>query len=415
MTTTVKFLNGLRTIGGNIVEICTENARVITDFGLVANTSIADPDEMLAKHILPDIPELFGKKAHRKYQAEAIFITHLHLDHTAALAYLRSDIPVYVSRQTYHLYRSLAAQGMALALNINFQVFDYEEPVRVGDLTVTGYQSDHDVYGAAALLISDGRHFFGNSGDVRLNGPHRSHVDHWMHIFRQLKLDLFMLEGTSFTTNPVEQGVTNTGEQCCLEKFKTALRNSSELIVISPYLRNIERLFELNQAALVMQRPIVWEAAYAEVLRDFYSDIPIYVLADNKGGGRIAEGLIPVTPTVVNHNKRYFCVQNSFERLQFLARFSNFTYLHCNSDPLGIYDPHYHTLTAFLTHHQAALLDIGVSGHATQQEICKIAQVVHAKQTAMWHSFHPERAVEALKQTELNPLLPEYSKEYRFE
>ncbi|MFT8825161.1 MAG: MBL fold metallo-hydrolase [Liquorilactobacillus mali] len=419
--TNIRFLNGLNTIGANIAEISTRSSRVITDFGMAVDFKIGTSQSLIEKHVLPDVPELFGDKQEqiKEYKDEAIFITHLHLDHTSALAYLKSDIPVYLSRPSYKLYRSLVKQGLGLALNVNFKIFDFEVPVKIGDLTVTAYQSDHDILGAAAFLIEDGKHAFGQSGDVRLSGSHRSAVDKWMNLFKQRNLDLLMLEATSFSFED-DNSLNGQGdnevnvESKCLEDFKRILNKHKNLTVINPYSRDIERLLQMNKVANHLNRPIVWEPQYAHVISEFSLEEPIFVLDDGNLGLKGIAGLIPVSLLTIMNNLNHFCLQNSFENLDILMNFNKFIYLHCNGAPLGDYDPHYQTLKSFLENKRIEFIDIGVSGHATKAEICEVARTVAAKKTAFWHSFDPDAAVNALKNSGLQFLRPRYTEIYRF-
>lgn len=82
MTTTVTVLNGVDTIGGNVVAFETQTARVIMDFGINFAPADSQPDDLLSNGILPALPDLFTDIAGDKQTA--IFISHLHLDHMGA-------------------------------------------------------------------------------------------------------------------------------------------------------------------------------------------------------------------------------------------------------------------------------------------------------------------------------------------
>ncbi len=90
--TTVRFLNGLDTIGGNIVEFATDTSRVIMDFGVAADLTDETVETAIAHGKLPALPELFFDQPD-KYEHEAIFISHLHIDHMGALKYLKKAFP----------------------------------------------------------------------------------------------------------------------------------------------------------------------------------------------------------------------------------------------------------------------------------------------------------------------------------
>ena len=81
---------------------------------------------------------------------EAIFISHLHIDHMGALQYLKKPIPIYLSEPSYKLYQLLIKLGIEKPV-ANLHPLAYEQPITIGDLTVTGFHSDHDEPGVMAL------------------------------------------------------------------------------------------------------------------------------------------------------------------------------------------------------------------------------------------------------------------------
>ena len=109
MTTTVTVLNGVDTIGGNVVSFETEQARVIMDFGMNFAPADTRPDDLLASGVLPNLPDLFSDEKAAE-QETAIFVSHLHLDHMGALQYLTKPTPVYMSPESAKLYAELIRQ-----------------------------------------------------------------------------------------------------------------------------------------------------------------------------------------------------------------------------------------------------------------------------------------------------------------
>ena len=87
---------GTHEIGGNCVEIATNNSRIILDVGMPLFKSNGEPhdtgslkkkskQQLLETGILPKIPGLFidGQKL------DAILLSHAHEDHTGLLRYSR--------------------------------------------------------------------------------------------------------------------------------------------------------------------------------------------------------------------------------------------------------------------------------------------------------------------------------------
>jgi len=398
--TEVRFLNGLDTIGGNIVEFSTPTSRVIMDFGVASDLTDETIDSAIANGKLPNLPELFFDRAD-KYTHEAIFISHLHIDHMGALQYLEKDIPVYLSEPSYRLYQSLIEQGIEAPVD-NLRPMPFETPITIGEFSVTGFASDHDEPGIMALLVDDGRHRYGHSGDVRLNGPHPQNVAHWAQVFNDAKLSLFMLEGTTYsfdTETPVEDqahpSVALT-EASLQTAFGETLDQAQDLVVVNPYQRNYDRLAALAATAEKHGRQLVFEASDAKILEDITGKRPTAVLNDTVSLGDIKE------------NPGQFVLENQFSHLDVLADLPVSMYVHSNGEPLGDYDPRFKQLQDWLASHQIPLQFLSASGHALREDLIRLAKMVNPKIIVPWHSFHPERMADVLdSETRAEVLMPE--------
>lgn len=398
--TEIRFLNGLQTIGGNIVEFSQGTSRVIMDFGVAADLTDETPASAIANGKLPNVPELFGL-AEDHFEHEAIFISHLHIDHMGALQYLTNDIPIYLSAPSFKLYQTLIQLGIEAPVQ-NLHPLTFEQPLTVGTFTVEGFASDHDEPGVMALLVGDGQRFYAHSGDVRLNGPHRERVDHWAQVFHDKRLSMLMLEGTTFsfdTPAPVEDQAHPSApltEATTQAKLAALLKASSELVVINPYIRNYERLAAIQQTAHDAGRVMVWEQPEATVLAAMTGQQPDAVIGQT------------VTLSDLKAKPGHYLWQNAFDHLDQLAGLPVSAYVHTNGEPLGDYDPRFNQLKQFLVDHAIPLHFLSCSGHALREDLVTLAQMVAPKVIVPWHSFHPEREAAVLdEQTRAEILLPE--------
>ena len=90
----IKIHRGQNQIGGSIIEISTDNARVFFDIGIEL-----DEDKKIK---VPQIDGLFcGKK-----DCDAVFISHYHSDHIGLVDYLLPNIPVYMGNKSYKVMKS---------------------------------------------------------------------------------------------------------------------------------------------------------------------------------------------------------------------------------------------------------------------------------------------------------------------
>lgn len=233
------------------------------------------------------------------------------------------------------------------------------------------------------MLISDGKHYFAHSGDLRLYGDHYNNVKKWIHEFKQLNLDLFLLEGTSFSfldeeNNQVEQPHQEVNREVeCGQRFLSVLKSLTSVPVVNLYSRNIERLIRFQKIAVANKRPIVWEPAMAQLLKYY---LPLeQIFSQQWQHQKQQTGIQTITWEQFNTNPQKFTVQNSFVNLEKLTQLRNFAYLHADGGPLGEYDADYQQMKKFLVSQNATYQRVGASGHATRVELLEVAKLVHAK------------------------------------
>ncbi|WP_261807324.1 MBL fold metallo-hydrolase [Lapidilactobacillus luobeiensis] len=419
--TTLRFLNGTKTIGGNIVEFVKGDSRVIMDFGMVAEMGTKTVTQAMADHTLPHLPDLLLPDRPARYQHQAIFISHLHLDHMGALRYLKNQqIPIYLSPDALKLYQILIAQGVEPAV-ANLHGLPLGRPLTVGELKVTGFLSDHDTIGAMALLVEAGAHRFVHSGDVRLSGRHPERVAAWSDQVKN-SLDVYLSEATtySFVTDQPQMVQNGHHEHAFTEgQLPAALiekaQETTGLLVLNPYPRNVERLIDLDQAARQAQRPILWEPEYAQIIHAFAPAAPLAVISAEPSPFANATNYSWATVEKLLHaDPQRFILHNTWTQLDRLTAFSGGTYLHSNGEPLGDYDPRFAQLQAFLAKQHYQLVPFGASGHARREDLLALAEKINARRTVPWHSFKPELFAELLYRTKSEPWLPETDIYYDF-
>lgn len=388
MSTQVKFLNGLNTIGGNVVTFTNQQTRLIMDFGVNFAPTTTPATDLLNDGTLPNLPSLFQNM--QSDLKSTIFVSHLHLDHMGALKYLTSPTDVYMSQDSADLYQVLINLGVEHAPYAKVKVIDYEKPINFGPFEVTFFETDHDIRGASVIRVSDGKHIFVHSGDVRLDGLHPERVEHWADVLHDNKIDLFLLEGTEFSFENQNDEFVRQTEQSLQIDFANILKETEELVVVNPYERNIDRLLALQNTAHENGRKFLWDHRFTVILR-----------------GMGIKNVQEIDWLKVMSEPSYYVVQNRFDQLHDLDQFDKqFVYLHMNGEPLGEYDPRFSELSTYLETRNVALQLMGASGHAKPDDLVALAQHVNAKQTVPWHSFKPEKEASELVSAGLNVYLP---------
>jgi ribonuclease J len=175
--TRVRFWAGLRTIGGTVITIEYEDAKIVFDFGASYSpaTNVLDGQVKLRQHallhdyvrlgVLPpvdglyDAEQLHGLAHIRPYNAKtdrktAVFISHLHLDHMLGIGCIPEPVPVYMTKTSRRLYHRLYQIGEGVqGINRSYQKMRLHEPVQIGEIEVTAFPMDHDVVGACGFYI----------------------------------------------------------------------------------------------------------------------------------------------------------------------------------------------------------------------------------------------------------------------
>ncbi|MQS52763.1 hypothetical protein [Companilactobacillus mishanensis] len=401
--TTVRFLNGIRSIEGNIVEIATDSSRIITDFGMVGGYTAGSANSLISRHILPDFPDLFSDSAPAK-DNQAIVVTHVNFDNINAAIYLKSDIPIYISAEGYKLYRALIENQLIQPICNNFKVLPHD--LVVGDLEVKGYPSDCDTMGSQSLLISDGIRNFGISGDVRLNGPNKDLVYKWIRKFKKVNLDLFMLDATAYSfSNKCKLFATD--ENDLRVQFIDLVKQRRDLIVININPFNVERLAKLCLKMIHYDRKMVLEYEFANVVTKFYPDLKLYVLKESIPDKKtLSKNMKSVQLDEIREYQNKFVLQNSFNNLHLLVNLKAGIYLHSNGFPQISYDQDYQFLREFLFNTKFQYIDFSASGHAGKKDLVFLTDAVNAQKTIPWHSYHPELAIQAMKDLDTELTLP---------
>lgn len=436
--TRIRFWSGLRTIGGTIITVEHGQSRIVFDFGRAFSPAgnllergigeLSDPvADFLRLGVLPPLEGIYAEQsllsAHSNLrpagqcpEQQAIFVSHLHLDHMALIGMVDPSVPVLMSADSLRLYAALEriGEGVPNVSARTFGTFAYDQPVYCGDLCVTPLRVDHDVPGACAFLVEtpDVRLLY--SGDFRLNGHHPEWTLSMAEEARRRQVHVLMIEGTTIGLTPEggddpEDRFENPGAEVhVMERAAETMQEAKGLAIINLYHRNIERIEVLYEAAIAAGRTPVWEPETAFLLRSLTGRDDMAVLSDVP-----VDGGISVSLADINAAPERFALQNSFARLTRLLhlRTEEGVYIHSNGAPLGAYDPDYAALRDFL---QRAGLDyryIGASGHANPGQLRFIGDRIGADWFIPLHSLHPE-------QMELSSgirLLPEYGKTYCFE
>jgi ribonuclease J len=154
-----------------------------------------------------------------------------------------------------------------------FREIQPEQPVKIGDFTVTAFPVDHSIVGCFAYLIeAEGKSVL-YSGDLRLHGRKTGMAKRLVEVLSDHPIDVMLMEGTHFGF-PDGNEVT---EYELEDEIVKHVREASGLVVTYFSPQHVDRLVAFIRAAKKTGRTFIADVYTAFVLHLIASDIPVPV------------------------------------------------------------------------------------------------------------------------------------------
>lgn len=407
--TKITFHNGLRTIGGTLIEVIYEDSHIFFDFGSEYNPSAkVQPEDLqglLDENLVPFVDNLFDKSIPLKgyeskentFKNTAVFVSHVHLDHTKIINYLDKDIKLYALEGTKSLLNTLN-------INNDFLFPKYEsdgkntreicgvkdnETVEVGKIKVKLKPMDHDAYGASGFIITTPDLVIAYTGDLRLHG-YRSEdtVDFCKEANR---CDVLIMEGVTvsfkdFDDEPNE-GEPQTEMELIDELNNIIDNNKDKQITFNYYIANIERIQNIIKTC---KRKVVLDAYHSYVVKEATGYQSYFYQLDDKDYGLDKSYKVDFN-TLLEDSGEYFW-QLDYENRKYIDQLKeNGIYIHSNAMPLIESDPAYAPFMELFANKNIEVIKLLCSGHAYPKDLLRIIDLVQPKLLVPIHSFRPEK------------------------
>ncbi|KRM03913.1 MBL fold metallo-hydrolase [Lactobacillus kitasatonis] len=405
--TTVTFYNGLTTIGGPMIEVAYNKSHVLFDLGEVYRPELKLPDEsyqtLIKNQLIGDVPNFYDPKITGKpidterWEHSAAYISHLHLDHSKALNLLAPEIPLYAGPITAHMLPALNENGDFLLPAAGHEknytrpiiAAEYKKPIKVGDITLEIYPSDHDAYGATGLLVKTPDKQIAYTGDIRLHGYHPD----WVRAFMQAAKgsDMLIIEGTGVSWPEEKHDESSeefTGPKNEVELTEEIVRlqnaNSDRQITFNTYPTNVERILRIISDS---PRKVVLHAKRAHLIKDSLNeDYPYYYLPqDEKYSDLNPELEVSYDELLQDNHKYLWQAVSDYDKLQ-----KGGLYIHSNAEPLGDFDPAYKPFVEQFAKNKIEFIALRCSGHADEKELKEIIGGIQPAILVPVHTLHPE-------------------------
>lgn len=264
---------GAKEIGGTLIDLQSENSRIILDIGfpLFLDGNVVEKklkqkttQELLELGVLPKISGLYSWE---KPKVDAVLISHAHLDHYGLLNFVHPEIPIYMSTATREIinFKNRYVGNNAVASEV--RTFQMYEPFVVCDFRVMPFLMDHSAFDAAAFEINAHGKTLVYTGDFRCHGRKSVCLERFIKSVKK-NSDLLLIEGTLMG----RQDKISMTEQELESRLVESSRNCTGAILFQSSSQNIDRLVSFYRASKKLGRLFVIDLYTANVL-DMLSQI----------------------------------------------------------------------------------------------------------------------------------------------
>lgn len=412
--TKITFHHGMRTIGGTYIEICYENSRIIFDFGSqhdVLETCIdVSLNSILERNLAPYIENIFDRNIdlgniichenfdnlERKYENTAVFVSHVHLDHSKMINFLDKSIPLYMSELSKKVLNSVNIDGDFIYPNVLIENTTRDilgvkpnEVIQIGEIKVRVVPVDHDAYGASGFIIETPDLKVSYTGDIRFHGYRKDDTLSFCDMSKDA--DVLIIEGVSVSFQEFDEVVGEgeiINEQMVVNTINKIVEdNPSRQISFNFYTTNIERLLNIIDSN---PRKVVLDAYHAYILfKCTGKKTYFYNLTGNDYG---LDKKYNIDFNNLLKDKSEFFWQLNTQALDYLDNMDpKGIYIHSNAAPLGEYDPNYLPFRNNIEGFGIEFLTVACSGHAHPMDLINIIDLIKPKLLVPIHSFRPEK------------------------
>lgn len=408
--TRITFHNGLRTIGGTIIEIIYEDSHLFFDFGSEYNPkAVVQPknlQELLDENLVPFVDNVFDPSIELKgfeskenvYKNTAVFLSHVHLDHSKIINYLDPKIPLYTLEGTKSLLNTLNINNDFLFPIHNNTTgkntreiigVKENEIVKVGKIEVKIMPIDHDAYGACALFIKTPDTTIAYTGDLRLHGYRKQDTLNFCK--ESHNCDVLIIEGVSVSFREIEDEMSPdeiASESELIERINKVIdSNNGKQITFNYYISNIERIMNIIKTC---SRKVVLNSYYSYVVKEATGYETLYYSLDGKEYDLDKSKKVDFE-TLLNDESEYMFQLDYLDRDNVSKLKKGGVYIHSNAMPIVEADPAYAPFMELFEKAGITVYKISCSGHAHPKDLISIINLVQPKLLVPIHSYRPEK------------------------
>lgn len=373
-------LGGLGEIGKNMMTVEYGQDILLIDTGIM----FPENDMLGVDYIIPDFKYL-QDKAHR---LRGVIVTHGHEDHTGAIRHvfeLIGDVPIYATALTRGLLEVKLARGKLLD-QANLKTIQAGERIEIGPFEVEFFHVCHSIPDGVGLGITTPAGLIVHSGDYKFD---HTPVDGWPTDYG--KLGEFsgrnVLALLADSTNADKPGWTPS-ERVIDPAFDQVFRSARGRIIVASFASLISRMQQVANAALQHGRRLAFVGTSmrenTKMARKLgYLDVPDALLVSVEQALEMDPGKVVL-----------MCTGSQGEPSSILGRLStdNNRYFDLRPGDTVVLSSHpipgneelvYRTINRLFRRGANVIYDpimpVHVSGHASQEEMKLLIQLVRPK------------------------------------
>ena len=305
------FYGGVNEIGGNKILLEDKDANIFLDFGMSFGQANKYFSEFLQPRkcnglgdfiefgLIPDLKGLYRLdylkhmgRSPEELGFDGVLLSHAHADHASYINHLREDLPIFSSKETYHILKAMNDTGSGsfnditdltrcfetyinkkgevsrktaqthddLLVERNYQPFEFSKPFKIKHLIIEPFRVDHFLSGATGYIIHTSTGTIVYTGDFRFHGRRGKETTAFMEACKETKPDLLIIEGTrideanSKTETDVEDEICNIAT------------NAKGLSICNWSVRDTDRMLSFLNAAKKMDKKLAISLKQAYLL-----------------------------------------------------------------------------------------------------------------------------------------------------
>ena len=288
--TTLTFYGGVNEIGGNKILVQDGDTRVFFDFGMsfAAKKQFYSPPFLSPRNekslqelgILPSIKGVYAFDS-APPEANAVFLSHGHLDHSAYLSFIKREIPVYCGETTKTILQTLSEVRRAdLEFNVSdlkFNPFRTGDKVKIDNLIIEPVHVDHSIPGAYGFLIHTSNGTVVYTGDFRDHGAKPEMTAEFVDKAHESDPIAVVTEATNMT------GATVSNEVEVEAKLSKIAAQVDGIMLAEFGYSDIDRLNTFHKIAKKTNRCLAVSLKQAYLLEALRKDVHLSVPAQDDG------------------------------------------------------------------------------------------------------------------------------------